>query len=148
MTQKQNQTNYLAPFITLVVLFFFVGFLTTANGQFQGPLKSAFLNGAGDLKNTFATLISFSWFLAYPVTGGIGSAWATRYGYKGTLIRALLIMVVGLGIFWLSSFYTVKFPESKIHLASAVIPWGYFIFLLGSFVVGSAATVLQVVINP
>ncbi len=57
-------------------------------------------------------------------------------------------MVVGLGIFWLSSFYTVKFPESKIHLASAVIPWGYFIFLLGSFVVGSAATVLQVVINP
>lgn len=42
----------------------------------------------------------------------------------------------------------MKFPESKIHLASAVIPWGYFIFLLGSFVVGSAATVLQVVINP
>ena len=148
MVKQQNQINYLAPFITLVVLFFFVGFLTTANGQFQGPLKTAFLSGAGDLKNTFATFISFSWFLAYPVMGGVGSRWAAKYGYKGTLIRALLVMVVGLGIFWLSSFYTVKFPESKAAIASAVIPYGYFIFLLGSFVVGAAATILQVVINP
>ena len=147
MKQQQNQINYLAPFITLVVLFFFVGFLTTANGQFQGPLKSAFLSGAGDLKNTFATFISFSWFLAYPIMGGTGSRWATKYGYKGTLIRALLVMVGGLGIFWLSSFYTVKFPGSNVSIASAVIPHGYFIFLLGSFVVGAAATILQVVIN-
>ena len=138
----------MAPFITLVVLFFFVGFLTTANGQFQGPLKSAFLDKAGDLKNTFVTLISFSWFLAYPVVGGLGSRWATKHGYKGTLIRGLLITIAGLGIFWLSSFYTVKFPESSVHIASAQIPWGYFIFLLGSFVVGAAATILQVVINP
>jgi len=146
--KQQNQTNYLAPFITLVVLFFFVGFLTTANGQFQGPLKSAFLSGAGDLKNTLATLISFAWFLAYPVMGGIGSRWVTKYGYKGTMIRALLIMVGGLGVFWLSSFYTVKFPEGNVIIASAVVPHGYFIFLLGSFVVGTAATFLQVVINP
>lgn len=148
MTKQQNQTNYLAPFITLAVMFFFIGFLTTANGQFQGPLKSAFLSGAGDLKNTFATFISFSWFLAYPIVGGTGSRWVTKYGYKGTLIRALLVMVGGLVIFWLSSFYTVKFPESNVQIASAVIPNGYFIFLLGSFVVGAAVTILQVVINP
>ena len=148
MEKQENQTNYLAPFITLVILFFFIGFLTTANGQFQGPLKSAFLSGAGELKNTFATFISFSWFLAYPIMGGAGSRWATKYGYKGTLIRALLVMVAGLGIFWLSSFYTVKFPESNVNIGSAVIPLGYFIFLLGSFVVGAGATILQVVINP
>jgi len=148
MTQNQNQSSYLAPFITLVTLFFFVGFLTTANGQFQGPLKSAFLSGAGDLKNTFATFISFSWFLAYPLVGGLGSRWATKYGYKATLIRGLLVMVGGLGIFWFSSFYTVKFPDAYISIASAIIPHGYFIFLLGSFVVGAAATILQVVINP
>ena len=148
MTKQQIQTNYLAPFITLVALFFFIGFLTTANGQFQGPLKSAFLSGAGDLKNTFATFISFAWFLAYPIMGGVGSRWATKYGYKGTLIRALLIMVGGLGIFWLSSFYTVRFPEWRVTIGSAIIPHGYFIFLLGSFVVGAAATILQVVINP
>lgn len=146
--QSQKQVNYLVPFITLVILFFFVGFLTTANGQFQGPLKAAFLNGAGDLKNTFATLISFSWFLAYPLTGGLGSSWVTKYGYKKTLILGLMILVVGLGIFWLSSWYTITCPDSNVLIASATIPIGYFIFLLGSFVAGSAATVLQVVINP
>jgi FHS family L-fucose permease-like MFS transporter len=148
MTTNQKEVNYLGPFITLVFLFFIVGFLTTANGQFQGPLKEAFLSGAGNLKNTFITLISFSWFLAYPLTGGIGSAWVTKYGYKGTLIRALLVMVVGLGVFFSSSWYTVQFPDSKVQIASATIPVGYFIFLLGSFVVGSAATIMQVVLNP
>lgn len=148
MATNQKEVNYMGPFITLVFLFFIVGFLTTANGQFQGPLKEAFLSGAGNLKNTFITLISFSWFLAYPLTGGIGSAWVTKFGYKGTLIRALLVMVGGLGIFFFSSWFTVQFPESKVQIASAIIPVGYFIFLLGSFVVGSAATILQVVINP
>ena len=148
MTTNQKEVNYMGPFLTLVFLFFIVGFLTTANGQFQGPLKEAFLSGAGNLKNTFITLISFSWFLAYPLTGGIGSSWVTKYGYKGTLIRALLVMVGGLGIFFFSSFFTVQFPNSQVQIASATIPVGYFIFLLGSFVVGSAATILQVVINP
>lgn len=148
MTIHEKQINYIGPFITLVFLFFVVGFLTTANGQFQGPLKAAFLEGAVDLKNTFATLITFSWFLAYPLTGGIGSAWVTKYGYKGTLVRGLLVMIVGLLIFFLSSWFTVWFPEAKIQIASASVPVGFFIFLLGSFVVGASATILQVVINP
>jgi len=148
MSNTKSEVNYIGPFITLVFLFFIVGFLTTANGQFQGPLKAAFLSNAGDLKNTFATLISFSWFLAYPLTGGIGSSWVTKYGYKGTLIRALLIMILGLGIFFLSSWYYEQFPTSNVQISSAVIPVGYFIFLLGSFVVGTAATFMQVVLNP
>ena len=93
----QKQVNYQIPFITLVVLFFFVGFLTTVNGQFQGPLKNVFLSDAGELKNTFATLISFAWFLAYPLTGRTASACITRYGYKNTLILGLLLLVGGLG---------------------------------------------------
>ena len=148
MSNTKSGVNYIGPFITLVFLFFIVGFLTTANGQFQGPLKAAFLSNAGDLKNTFATLISFSWFLAYPLTGGIGSTWVTKYGYKGTLIRALLIMIFGLGIFFLSSWYYEQFPSSNVQISSAIIPVGYFIFLLGSFVVGTAATFMQVVLNP
>lgn len=144
----EKQVNYVGPFITLVFLFFVVGFLTTANGQFQGPLKAAFLQNAGDLKNTFATLITFSWFLAYPLTGGIGSSWVTKYGYKGTLVRGLFIMIVGLFTFFLSSWFTVQFPDSKVQIASAEVPLGFFIFLIGSFVVGASATILQVVINP
>lgn len=81
---KTNGRNHLGPFITMVFLFFIVGFLTTANTQFQGPLKEAFLSKAGGLKNTIATLITFSWFLAYPIAGGIGSKWVAKHGYKGT----------------------------------------------------------------
>jgi len=148
MSQPEKQINYIGPFITLVFLFFVVGFLTTANGQFQGPLKAAFLQNAADLKNTFATLITFSWFLAYPLTGGVGSKWITKYGYKGTLVRGMFIMIAGLFVFFLSSWFTVQFPDSKIQIASATIPSGFFIFLAGSFIVGASATILQVVINP
>ena len=122
MNNQKTEVNYVGPFITLVFLFFIVGFLTTANGQFQGPLKAAFLSNAGDLKNTFATLISFSWFLAYPLTGGIGSSWVSKFGYKGTLLRALLVMIFGLGIFFLSSWYYEQFPGSNVQISSASIP--------------------------
>lgn len=148
MTKQEKQINYVGPFITMVFLFFIVGFLTTANTQFQGPLREAFLSGVGDLKNTFATLITFSWFLAYPIFGGVGSAWTTKYGYKGTLIRSLFVMILGLGFFFLSSWFTVQFPEANLHLGASVVPFGFFIFLVGSFVVGASATMLQVVINP
>ena len=43
MTQQEKQVNYMGPFITMVFLFFIVGFLTTANTQFQGPLKETCL---------------------------------------------------------------------------------------------------------
>ncbi len=143
-----KSTNYLGPFITMVFLFFIVGFLTTANTQFQGPLKEAFLADAGKLKNTLATLITFSWFLAYPIAGGTGSKWVARYGYKGTLIRGVAVMFAGLFFFYLSSLFTVRFPEADIVMSSSSIPAGYIIFLIGSFIVGASATILQVVLNP
>lgn len=148
MAQAHSDTSRTGPFITLVFLFFIVGFLTTANAQFQGPLKAAFLEGVGNLKNTFATLITFSWFLAYPFCGGVGTAWIGRYGYKGTLLRSLFVMIAGLGLFFLSSWFTVRFPAAKLPVGTNVVPWGFFIFLLGSFTAGASATIMQVVINP
>ena len=109
MTQQEKQVNYMGPFITMVFLFFIVGFLTTANTQFQGPLKETFLAEVGGLKNTFATLITFSWFLAYPVCGRVGSSWISKYGYKGTLMRGLLVMVAGLGLFFASSYFASQY---------------------------------------
>jgi len=70
MTQQEKQVNYMGPFITMVFLFFIVGFLTTANTQFQGPLKETFLAEVGGLKNTFATLITF---LLVPCLSGLWS---------------------------------------------------------------------------
>ena len=64
---ETRTANKLGPFIVLTFIYFIVGFLTTVNGQCQGPLKSAFLADAGALKNTFITLISFFFFLGrYP----------------------------------------------------------------------------------
>src|SRR3712207_5375881 len=65
----RHERSYLLPFLSMVLLFFIVGFLTTANAQFQAPLRSAFLSQVGGMKNSLVTLITFSWFLAYPLTG-------------------------------------------------------------------------------
>lgn len=140
--------NYVTAFVTMVILFFVVGFLTTVNTQFQAPLKEAFLSGMGPLKNTFATLITFSWFLAYPVCGGLGSRWINRYGYRSTLVRGLMMMSGGLLMFFLSAWCDVEWPEAVIAIGGLSLPPAFLLFLTGSFTVGGSATVLQVVINP
>lgn len=122
MTQQEKQVNYMGPFITMVFLFFIVGFLTTANTQFQGPLKETFLAEVGGLKNTFATLITFSWFLAYPICGRVGSSWISKYGYKGTLMRGLLVMVVGLGLFFAPLILRFSFRKPTGMLEEMLFP--------------------------
>ncbi len=148
MNAKQSTTNYMGPFLTMVFLFFIVGFLTTANTQFQTPLKTAFLSQVGEMKNTLTTLITFFWFLAYPVFGGVGSRWVNRFGYKGTLVRGLMVMVAGLGLFWSSAYLTANYPDANLTIGESIIPYGFFVFLLGGFVAGGSATILQVIINP
>ncbi len=143
----KSSINYIGPFITMVVLFFFVGFLTVVNQQFQAPLKASLLNNAGDLINTLTVLITFTWFMAYPLTGGIGSRWIDKYGYKGTLVRGLLILIAGLGVFELAVLQHIHFPK-YISFGNSSVPVGYFIFLAGSYIVGAAAAILQIVINP
>lgn len=144
-----TQTHYkTGPFIVLIFIYFIVGFLTTVNGQCQAPLQIAFLEHAGNLKNTFITLIPFSFFLAYLLNGRLGSKWINCYGYKKTLLRALAIMVLGLLVFFFSSWFTIRYENLNVTLASAHIPYGYFIFLVGSYIMGTSATLLQVVINP
>lgn len=56
MTQQEKQINYMGPFITMVFLFFIVGFLTTANTQFQGPLKETFLSEVGGVEKILLLL--------------------------------------------------------------------------------------------
>lgn len=145
---KNGQQNYTGPFLAMVFLFLIVGFLTTANTQFQGPLKEAFLSDAGALKNTFATLITFSWFLAYPLSGPVGSRWVNVHGYKGTLLRGLMVMAIGLALFFVSSWVTVQFPQAILGSGKISLHIGFLVFLLGSFITGASATILQVVINP
>lgn len=136
------------PFLVLTFIYFIVGFLTTVNGQCQGPLKIAFLSEVTDLKNSLATLISFAFFLGYLLNSQTAGKMLDKVGYKTTLIRSLLVMVTGLALY-LSSALCAEFLVGKgIHLGSDFVPFGYFVFLLGSFLMGTSAAMLQVVINP
>lgn len=144
---NQKAVNYTGPFITMVVLMSLVGFLTVLNQQFQAPLQGAFLNEAGDLKNTLATLITFAFFLAYLVMGSTGASLVEKKGYRGTLFIGLIVLIFGLGTFEISALFH-QHVATTVMIGSATIPVAYFIFLLGSFVVGTAMTFLQVAVNP
>lgn len=138
----------LAPFVVLTLIYFVVGFLTTVNGQFQGPLKVAFLSHTDVLRNTLTTLISFFFFLGYLVDSGTAGRWINRSGYKTTMLRALVVMTAGLLLYSLSSVAFGVAPDTGLTIGADYIPAAYFIFLGGSFLMGSSAAMLQVVINP
>lgn len=143
-----SKTNRLGPFLVLTFVYFIVGFLTTVNGQCQGPLKIAFLREVGELRNTLVTLISFFFFLGYLLNSSLGGKWINAAGYKTTLLRALGVMIAALLIYFLSSWVAVHYADAALRVASDRIPYGYFIFLLGSYLMGTSAALLQVVINP
>ncbi|MFI3261380.1 MAG: MFS transporter [Rikenellaceae bacterium] len=146
---NDNSKNYgLAPFIILTFIYFIVGFLTTVNGQFQGPLKVAFLSDVEELKNTLITLIPFFFFLGYLLNSSKGGKWINSVGYKSTLMRALMIMVAGLVFYLLASYMAANFGEYGMNFGEDYVPYGYVVFLFGSFLMGTSAALLQVVINP
>ncbi len=138
----------LGPFILLTLIYFIVGFLTTVNGQFQGPLQIAFLSKVEVLRNTLVTLIPFFFFLGYLINSALGGKWINAHGYKVTLMRALMIMITGMLFYLLASFMASDYGEYGVYIGSDYIPYGYPVFLLGSFFMGTSAAILQVVINP
>ncbi|MFI3318227.1 MAG: MFS transporter [Rikenellaceae bacterium] len=145
----KERTNYgLAPFAILTFIYFIVGFLTTVNGQFQGPLKVAFLSDVEILRNTLITLIPFFFFLGYLLNSSKGGKWINAHGYKVTLMRALMIMIAGLVFYLLASCMATYIPDSGFMIGLDYIPFGYLVFLLGSYFMGTSAALLQVVINP
>lgn len=147
--KSENNFKYgLAPFVILTFIYFIVGFLTTVNGQVQGPLQIAFLSQVEELRNTLITLIPFFFFLGYLLNSSLGGKWIDRYGYKPTLMRALGFMILGLLFYLSSSAVATYFSDYGIIVGLDYIPYGYFVFLLGSFFMGTAAAILQVVINP
>ncbi|MGI6572247.1 MAG: MFS transporter [Fermentimonas sp.] len=144
----KTQKYGIAPFLVLTFIYFIVGFMTTVNGQCQGPLKVAFLADAAKLKNTFTTLISFFFFLGYLLNSPLGGKWVNRHGFKTTVLRALWIMTVGVLLYALSSWMSINYSHLVLHISTDTIPYGFFVFLLGSFMMGTSAAILQVVINP
>ena len=144
----QNKSYGLGPFVFLTFIYFLVGFLTTINGQLQGPLKIAFLQDAGDMKNTFTTMLSLFFFLGYLLNSRLAGKWIDKKGYQTTMVRALVCMVAALLCYGLSA-SPLSIIQYQLHIAQGcTIPFGFVVFLLGSFLMGTSAAILQVVINP
>lgn len=143
-----KKINTLLPFVTITIIYFIVGFLTTINEQLQAPLKLTYLSEAGSLKNTLTTLISFFFFLGYLINSSLGSRWVNHIGYKKTILRGLGFIISGLLMYWISSWIGSTYPSSGIFISDAMIPYGFLVFLIGSFLIGTSAAVIQVVVNP
>lgn len=144
MAISPTKSSSLAPFIVMLFLYFIVGLFTVINQQFQVPLKSALLPHDGNMTNALVTLLNFAWFLAYPFSEGFATRWVNRFGFRKTSVYALLIFIAGLVIYEIAVLMHLHFP-SYINLAENRIFTGFFIFLLGSFIIGTAVTILQVV---
>lgn len=136
------------PFLLLTFIYFIVGFLTTVNGQCQGPLKIAFLSEVTDTKNSLATLISFAFFLGYLLNSSKTGRMLDKIGYKQTLVRSMVVMVFGLAFYLASALIAEYWGGKGMHIGSNFVPFGYFVFLFGSYLMGTSAAMLQVVINP
>ena len=136
------------PFLLLTFVYFIVGFLTTVNGQCQGPLKVAFLSEVTENNNSLTTLISFSFFLGYLLNSSTTGRMMNRLGYKKTLIRSMMVMVMGVAFYFASALCAEYCSDVTIGFGNDIVPIGYFVFLLGSYIMGTSAAMLQVVINP
>lgn len=138
--------NPVPPFLIIVFLYFIIGIFTVINQQFQIPLQSALLPHDGTITNALVTLLNFSWFLAYPLSEGFGTRFVNDHGYKTTSLLALGILMAGLITYELAVLYHLYYP-SQVTLFGNKISVGFFIFLLGSFIIGTAAALLQIVMN-
>ena len=136
------------PFLLLTFVYVIVGFLTTVNGQCQGPLKVAFLSEVTENNNSLTTLISFSFFLGYLLNSSKTGRMMNRLGYKKTLIRSMMVMVMGVAFYFASALCAEYCSDVTIGFGNDIVPIGYFVFLLGSYIMGTSAAMLQVVINP
>lgn len=140
--------NIIWPYVIVTFIYFIVGFLTTVNEQLQVPLKVTFLSEAGDYKNTFTTSITFFFFLGYLLNSTLGSKWVNLYGYKKTIIRGLLFIIAGLTMYLCSTWIGYNYPHKVLQFSNASIPYGFILFIIGSFLMGTSAAVIQVVVNP
>ena len=153
MTQQKQAQSYLVPFIIMVVLMSLVGLITNLNGQFQAPMKAAFLLMAGAQTNTLTTLLTFAFFFGYLAMGVPSAKYIERKGYKQTLIFGLFGLIAAFGLYELSAyiFEAVDLEKFQAEVAdpnAVIIPVAYYVFLLAGFVAGSAMTFLQAVLNP
>lgn len=133
MTNKQEQTNYTQPFVTITALFFMWGFITCMNDILIPHLKELF-----SLTYLQSMLVQFCFFgayftgsLLYFITSYLWGDPINKIGYKNGMLLGLLIASLGCFLFYPAAHYSV-----------------YGLFLCALFVLGLGFTLLQIAANP
>ncbi|MBR1626966.1 MAG: sugar MFS transporter [Bacteroidales bacterium] len=133
-SQLQQKNSSLMPMISVTVLFFMWGFITSLN-----DVLIPYLKGVYSLSHFQANIVQFAFFGAYFVGAFIFYLFArkgkdpiTKIGYKNTLVIGLIIAAVACFLFAMTAKANLSFS----------------IFLMTLFLLGVGLTFLQIAANP
>lgn len=131
---KTSQMKNLLPMLSVTILFFMWGFITSLNDILIPYLKSVY-----KLTHFEANIVQFAFFIAYFVGSLIfyllskkGKDTITLWGYKTTLVIGLVVSSVACSVFALSAY----------------LEMGFGVFLMALFMLGLGLTFLQIAANP
>jgi MFS transporter, FHS family, L-fucose permease len=129
-----KQKTSLIPMISITVLFFMWGFITSLN-----DILIPYFKGVYHLSHFEANIVQFAFFIAYFVGSFVFYFWTKtkkdpihKYGYKITLVIGLVIAAIACFCFAM--------------IAKSFLPFG--VFLVALFMLGIGLTFLQIAANP
>ena len=134
MKQNKGQSTNLIPMISITILFFMWGFITSLN-----DILIPYFKGVYNLSHFEANIVQLAFFIAYFV-GSLGLFFLAKkgkdpihkYGYKTTLEIGLYIAGTACMVF----------------ATTATLNLGFGVFLIALFMLGIGLTFLQVAANP
>ncbi len=134
MNTKKIKSHNLSPLISVTVLFFMWGFITSLNDILIPLFKDVY-----QLSHFQANVVQFAFFIAYFVCSLIYYLFSikkkdfiTKHGYKNTLVLGLIIEILACTLFALTA------REGL----------GFAVFLCCLFLMGIGLTFLQIAANP
>lgn len=122
----QDYTESRGAMVTLTILFFMWGFITSLNDILIPHLKAVF-----DLNFTQAMLVQFCFFGAYFLVSIPAGRIVSKLGFQKGIALGLIIAAVGCLLF---------IPAASVKI--------YLVFLSALFVLAAGITLLQVAANP
>lgn len=124
--EKMTKKNYLPAIAIMFALFFMIAFITGLHNPLGIIVKFQF--GFSNAASQLGNLINF---LAYACMGLPAGYILKKYGYKVSSLVAVSVGILGVGTFWLSGLLS-----------------NFWVYLLGAFISGFAACMLNAVVNP
>ena len=117
---KSSNAGNLLPMLSVTVLFFMWGFITSLN-----DILIPYLKGVYSLTHFEANIVQFAFFIAYFVGSSVfyllskkGLDTISLYGYKSTLVIGLLVACFACILFALSAYFEMGFAFFLIALFS------------------------------